>query len=115
MKLVSKANKTIKTEPKLDASQLCSKICLALNERLKLINKNRTFDFDEQSHDIVEVGNTFGLQTAEDEASGLVSLEVLKFENNNGFMNIFLVNEQFMDRVQSMVKKKSISNKDSFS
>jgi tRNA-Thr(GGU) m(6)t(6)A37 methyltransferase TsaA len=79
------------------------------------MNKSRTFDFDEESHDIVEVGNTFGLQIAEGDASGLVAMEVSKFKNNNGFINIFLVNEQFMDRVQKMVKKKSVSNKDSFS
>lgn len=57
------------------------------------MNKSRTFDFDEESHDIVEVGNTFGLQIAEGDASGLVAMEVSKFENNNGFINIFLVNE----------------------
>jgi hypothetical protein len=35
----------------------------------------------------------------EEEESGIVQSEVLRFEHVNGFLNIYLQNEQFMDRV----------------
>ncbi len=42
----------------------------------------------------------------------MVKSEVLKFEAVNGFLNIFLQNDQFMDRVQLMMKKKHLTYKE---
>ena len=36
----------------------------------------------------------------------LVHSEVARFNHMNGFINIFMQNEQFMDRVQLMIRKK---------
>ncbi len=42
----------------------------------------------------------------------MVKSEVLKFEAVNGFLNVFLQNDQFMDRVQLMMKKKHLTYKE---
>ncbi len=39
----------------------------------------------------------------------MILAEVSKFEAMDGFLNIFLQNEQFMDRVQFMLKKRQVS------
>ena len=38
--------------------------------------------------------------------------EVLKFEAVNGFLNVFLQNDQFTDRVQLLMKKKHLTYKE---
>ena len=47
-----------------------------------------------------------------DRSCPLVINEVAKFTAMNGFTNIHLVNEQFMDRVSAMVKTRKVTNKD---
>ena len=37
---------------------------------------------------------------------------MLKFEAVNGFLNVFLQNDQFMDRVQLLMKKKHLTYKE---
>ena len=48
----------------------------------------------------------------EGESEKMVKSEVLKFEAVNGFLNVFLQNDQFMDRVQLMMKKKHLTYKE---
>ena len=48
----------------------------------------------------------------EESEEGVVQSEVLKFEHVNGFVNVFLQNEQFMDRVQLMIRKKHVTYKE---
>ena len=38
--------------------------------------------------------------------------EVHNFTALNGFINVHLINEQFMDRVGVMIKKRKVTNKD---
>ena len=47
-----------------------------------------------------------------DKASELVISEVARFTAINGFINVHLVNEQYMDRVSEMVKTRKVTNKD---
>ena len=47
-----------------------------------------------------------------DRSCPLVINEVANFTAMNGFTNIHLVNEQFMDRVSAMVKTRKVTNKD---
>jgi hypothetical protein len=42
---------------------------------------------------------------------GNVFSEVHKFEALNGFINIYLLNEQFMDRVHVTIQKKNVTYK----
>jgi hypothetical protein len=86
IKLASKFNKAAlaKGEAKADASKIAAILAEELNLRL------------------------------EDDEHGytLVHSEVLKFDTINGFLNIFLQNEQFMDRVQLMIRKKHLTYKE---
>jgi hypothetical protein len=87
MKLVSKFNKKSEAQ-KLNAGHVCDDVVKALNLRLQTASE-------------------------EDSCSPLIFTEVRKFESMNGFINVFLQSEQFMDRVHVQKFKKQISNKDS--
>ena len=76
MKLVSKFNKKNESV-QLNANTICSQVVEALNNRLKELLAH-----EEQSPNLA-----------------LVVEEVERFESMNGFINIFLTNESFMDRV----------------
>lgn len=74
MKMASKYNKANDKVPefqKVDAKKLAEQVTHELNTRL-----------DQEHHAYSQVHN-----------------EVSKFEHMNGFINVFLQNEQFMDRV----------------
>ena len=52
------------------------------------------------------------LENDEYKTFSLVQSEIQKFESLNGFLNVFLLNEQFMDRVHVMIKKKNVTYKE---
>ena len=83
MKLVSKFQKKNQTA-KLNVAEICALIVKELNT--KLVDGK--------------------------EVQSILREEIKKFESMNGFINIFLTNEQFMDRVHIVTRKQSVSNKD---
>jgi hypothetical protein len=91
MKLVSKFNKK-NDSVQLNSNTICSQVVEALNNRLKELLAH-----EEQSQNLA-----------------LVVEEVERFESMNGFINIFLTNEQFMDRVHVQFRKKVVTNKDAW-
>ena len=57
--------------------------------------------------------NEFGIKLNQtDKTNELIISEVARFTAINGFINIHLVNEQYMDRVSAMVKTRKVTNKD---
>ena len=60
-----------------------------------------------------EPKNDFGIRLNNvDKSCGLVPSEVSKFAAIDGFINIHLVNEQYMDRVCEIIKTRKVTNKD---
>ena len=58
--------------------------------------------------------NDFGIEEnkVDTEKADLVVREVQKFTTLNGFVNIHLLNQQFMDRVTVSISKTKVTNKD---
>ena len=58
--------------------------------------------------------NDFGIEEnkVDTQKADLVVREVQKFTALNGFVNIHLLNQQFMDRVTVSISKTKVTNKD---
>ena len=87
---------------------------------MKLISKyNKTIGSDQIQADPNAISEIF-VQELNDilqktdcgEHCGSVFCEIKKFETSKGFINIFLMNEQFMDRVHVIIKKKNVTYKE---
>ena len=61
----------------------------------------------------MEPKNDYGIKLNNvDKSCGLVPSEVSRFAAIDGFINIHLVNEQYMDRVCEIIKTRKVTNKD---
>ncbi|CDW81477.1 UNKNOWN [Stylonychia lemnae] len=85
IKLVSKYNKsTISSNNPGNAEKIAETLAVELNKRLE----------------------------DESEIQTVLHQEISKFSSSSGFLNVFLVNQQFMDRVHIMSKKKNVTYKE---
>ena len=96
-------------------------MCTALNQRLELEIRERRYSEEGEpegkAQKVKEVDqgtqNDFGIRlNSVDKACGLVPSEVSRFAAIDGFINIHLVNEQYMDRVCEIIKTRKVTNKD---